>query len=361
METFISTENHMTNWHYDFQENFTIQLSGTKRWTLQQGTIKDPIRGCTPHYAAPEAVESQLKAAHLFDRKFRFGFPETGVTAIGSVQSIDVKPGDVFYFPAGMWHKVEALEPGVSINVSLMASNYASVASQALHQLLFQDERWRQPVVNNSRVTAVDHLKTLLKDLPSMIQRLESNGGAEAILPPILRFPPNFRSTNADEGEWENVESEEKDGGSDGGEEVDDGSAQQVVEEKSDIIDPTEFDGFPENWPYSLKLGETVQISRNPLAALHKLTETTSFYDTDDNDGNDDTFILNVNYAGNEMHQSAVRVVFRDNDDSFVQSLYENERESDNVIKSIKISKKNASHFKFLVFHGYLIIRDPNS
>ena len=136
VEAFVSTPDHITNWHYDFQENFTIQLSGIKRWTIQQGMIRDPIRGCTPHYASPEAVESQLKAAHLFDRKFQFGYPKTGTTASGQVVSIDVKPGDVFYFPAGMWHKVETIEPGVSINVSLMATNYATVVSQAIQHIL---------------------------------------------------------------------------------------------------------------------------------------------------------------------------------------------------------------------------------
>ncbi|CAJ1934294.1 unnamed protein product [Cylindrotheca closterium] len=370
VETFISTENHLTNWHYDFQENFTIQLSGTKRWTLQQGTIKDPIRGCTPHYASPEAVESQLKAAHLFDRKFRFGFPEKDVTAVGNVHSIDVKPGDVFYFPAGMWHKVDTIEPGVSINVSLMASNYASIASQALHQLMFQDERWRQPVLNNKRVEAVDHLKALLKELPSMIQRLEQSGGAEAILPPVLRHPPSFLPTGDEGGEWEDFENEEKDCGPDGGKETagDDGSetAKSVGDREEDnLLDPTKFDSFPENWSYNLELGETVQISRNPLAALHKLTETTSFYDNndddDDNDDGKDIFILNVNYAGNETHQSAIRVVFRDNDDSFVQSLYCNERQNGDVTKTIKVSEKNESHLKFLVFHGYLQILDSSS
>lgn len=360
VETFISTENHLTNWHYDFQENFTIQLSGRKRWTLQQGKIKDPIRGCTPHYAAPEAVESQLKAAHLFDRKFQFGFPDTKVTATGCAESVDVKPGDVLYFPAGMWHKVETLEPGVSINVSLMASNYASIASHALHQLLFQDERWRRPILNNSRVTAIDHLKSLLKDLPSMIQQLERNGGAEAILPPILRFPPAFRSAGGDEeGKWEDVTSREGDCNTDEGEESPEGDDEE--EENQGILDPMEFDGFPENWSYNLELGETVKLSRNPLAALHKFTETTSFYDiNNDRDDGEDTFILNVNYAGNEMHQSAVRVVFRDSD-GFAQSLYDCERENSDATKSIKISEKNESHLKFLVFHGYLVILDTHS
>ena len=47
--------------HYDFQENFTFQLSGSKRWRLRQSDVKSPQRGVTPHYLAPGPVENQLK------------------------------------------------------------------------------------------------------------------------------------------------------------------------------------------------------------------------------------------------------------------------------------------------------------
>lgn len=359
VETFISTDGHLTNWHFDFQENFTIQLSGVKRWTLQQGTIRDPIRGCTPHYASPESVESQLKAAHLFDTKFRFGFPETGVTAKGNVVSIDVKPGDVFYFPAGMWHKVETIEPGVSINVSLMASNYASVTCQALQQFLFKDERWREPIVNNSRKSAVDHLKALLKDLPTMIQNLENNGkGAKSILPPILTFAPQFQAVG--EGTWENVQ-EENGNSSEGNDESDtfseeDGPLSMESEnEVTDIIDPLEFESYPNGWELDLKIGSKVEVSKNPLAALHRLDEIISFYGSIENNENR-VYVMNINYAGNEMHQSAVRVVFQDNDEGLLKELYEKERRKGSFEFVLKVSDSNVLHLKFLVYHGYLVL-----
>ena len=36
VETFVSRQGHVTNWHFDFMENFTLQLSGTKRWRLKR-------------------------------------------------------------------------------------------------------------------------------------------------------------------------------------------------------------------------------------------------------------------------------------------------------------------------------------
>ena len=37
--------------HTNFQENFTIQLSGIKRWTLRRGRVRHPLCGTTPQYA----------------------------------------------------------------------------------------------------------------------------------------------------------------------------------------------------------------------------------------------------------------------------------------------------------------------
>jgi len=43
------------DWHFDFMENFTFQLRGSKTWKMRKGDIPHPIRGCTPHYKTTEA------------------------------------------------------------------------------------------------------------------------------------------------------------------------------------------------------------------------------------------------------------------------------------------------------------------
>ena len=50
VETFFSRAGHVTSWHTDFQENFTVQLSGRKRWTFSHSDVPAPLRGCTPHF-----------------------------------------------------------------------------------------------------------------------------------------------------------------------------------------------------------------------------------------------------------------------------------------------------------------------
>lgn len=65
VELFMGRRGHRTPWHFDFQENWTLQLKGRKRWRLRAG-VANPVRGCTPHYAQAEGVldaaaEEQLK------------------------------------------------------------------------------------------------------------------------------------------------------------------------------------------------------------------------------------------------------------------------------------------------------------
>ena len=70
VELFLGRKGHRTPWHFDFQENWTLQLQGRKRWRLRRG-VTNPVRGCTPHYAQAEGVldaaaEEQLKVRVIY-------------------------------------------------------------------------------------------------------------------------------------------------------------------------------------------------------------------------------------------------------------------------------------------------------
>lgn len=386
VETFISTPGHVTNWHFDFQENFTIQLSGIKKWTLQQGTISDPIRGCTPHYAAPEAVESQLKAAHLMNRKFRFGHPTTGVNAMGKMESILLRPGDVFYFPAGMWHKVETIEPGVSINVSLMATNYATVVSQAIQHILHTLPHWRQPILQNEIHNVDVDLGRLLQKLPSELQKVLY--APQCILPPVLQNPPKFQSSDDleagnEEADAVHDEATDEDEHDDEGEMEEEEDVQETLEalapnieeeeeegeEHDEVMDPLEFDDYPKNWrPEILLTTSPITLQRNRLAVLHRMEEISSFYRNrkcpttneaeEESSSFSNVFVLNVNYAGNELHQSGIRVVFCDSSKGGVVAKFFSQLEETDTPKiEWTPSAVDLPFVKFLLYHGYLILQ----
>lgn len=341
VETFVSTNtNHVTNWHFDFQENFTIQLSGIKRWKIVRGTVSHPLRACTPHYAAPQVVESQVLAARLGHRKFQFHQPNES-NSIGAVEEVVLGPGDVFYFPAGMWHTIQVLEPGVSINISLMATNYAALTCQALQHLLLQKEEWRQCVSGDAR----GHLISLLKELPDIVRAFEQNSGADAILPPVLRHPlPEEANDNESAtGEEEEMEGDDNNGN--------DPIASVANFVPTSTIAVSTMDGSARQTFYDRHC-----LVENPLATLlHEATEITPYYGQTPSD--ESLFVLAINFAGNEGHEAALRQCLSMNMDAVrrLQRLLEENASLD--------SFQEVETIDFLVHYGYLLwvpLRQPD-
>jgi len=347
VEIFIGTQGHITGWHTDFQENFTIQCSGIKRWTFKHGTVKYPLRGITPHYHSPDTVESQMKSATLSNTDFTFGLPIQDVKsssssssrAYGEEMQIVMNPGDVLYFPAGMWHTVETLEPGISINVSLMAMSYASLICTSLEHVLLRKNEWRETVWNRPIFNKHDNkdgssiessilnkVDDLLDDLSEVITQFNRYGGGSAsIVPPSLRYPmirtkeydiktksENDESSNShDEDDKIDVEQEEED---------DDDDDQDSNKSKENIIISVSNFSCPSNhWSWKAPSSNHILV-RNPLASLISFKDIKSFYSTE----NDSTYqhpmyVLNVNFAGNDSHESLIRVLLED--DTTDQSL----------------------------------------
>ena len=72
VETFISRAGHVTDWHFDFMENFTLQLKGTKRWWLKPSDVAVPVRPaggkgrppvCPPRGCRGQTAPTQQSAA----------------------------------------------------------------------------------------------------------------------------------------------------------------------------------------------------------------------------------------------------------------------------------------------------------
>lgn len=104
--------------------------------------IPHPIRGCTPHYKNLDTTEQQLKIHRLHDQKFEFE-PKS----FENVEEVTLTPGSILYFPAGYWyfafmyevtprHRVECSDDSISINISLVANNWADLVTGGIHQTL---------------------------------------------------------------------------------------------------------------------------------------------------------------------------------------------------------------------------------
>lgn len=290
VEIFMGTEGHVTGWHTDFQENFTLQLSGTKKWRLRRGSAKHVLRGLTPHYQDPGSVEHQLLAGRLADPALQFSIPET------ETETVLQQPGDVLYFPAGMWHEVTTVEPGVSLNISLMGKTYASVICQALEHYLLTQDAFRKRVTTWE---AKGSLTSLLSGLAHEVQGFSDTVGAQGILPPSLLSVPLRRQ---DDGEEQGENGSEGDGES---------SDIDLLESPYEVPVPYQYDrAF-----YERQLHQGYALRKNPLACLLLQKEITHYYYgshvEDDELSCGDVLVLNVNYASGDMHDGPrVRKVF---------------------------------------------------
>ena len=158
VEVFISPKGAHTSWHTDFQENFTIQLSGSKTWRLASAPVPHPVRGITPHFAegvppalADVQVKAQLGCGSLGSNVHSFrDTPAPGPEA-GQVVEVEVNEGDVLYHPAGVWHEVRnsGETPSISINISLVTASPADMLCDSLRLALWRTDQagfWRRPV-----------------------------------------------------------------------------------------------------------------------------------------------------------------------------------------------------------------------
>jgi hypothetical protein len=374
VEVFVSTtKGHKTGWHADFQENFTVQLSGRKRWRLQRGTVAHVVRGITPHYAV-SSVEGQVKAGRLDQEDFAFGPPTVGVNATGPVEEVVLEAGDVLYFPAGMWHQIEVLEPGVSINCSLMATNYASLVCQSLQHVLLRRPEWRASICRpasspssssskkTSAPTVTDTLQGLLQALPGIIQEwTHQYGAAQGMLPPVLQHGSIEAEEGGNDEQEESVDATDcRDEQGSGivetdpeSEHVQDEMIEETVQddEEDPIVDlrgeppsRADFDLSPATLKEKLK---TQRLARNPLALMLNEQELLRHYKPKNGSTDGQIYILNVNYAGNEGQESHVRVRLQADESKL-------DRLSADALTS-RFSKGKPTVLAWLVYFGYLV------
>ena len=173
VEIFAVRGTHVTPWHWDAQENFTIQCKGTKRWRLRRGALANPITNLHPASSNSAALNDDRRthrACGLSDMAPpRDDDPE--------IVTVLLRPGSTLYVPSGFWHSVEADDEGgsVSLNFSMSGTRYADILVRALAQRLWCDERWRARVGGADASAARSTLDALLAELPSVLASFNSH------------------------------------------------------------------------------------------------------------------------------------------------------------------------------------------
>ena len=147
VEVFAVSGCHVTPWHFDAQDNFTVQLSGTKRWTVAASGITHPLANCHPATAALAALASDLKVTRSHSPSA--ALPPTPEALAAGGTSFVLRPGSTMYLPAGTWHRVEAQDEAgsLSVNFSMAPARWVDLIAARLAPALWALPEWRAPIV----------------------------------------------------------------------------------------------------------------------------------------------------------------------------------------------------------------------
>jgi 50S ribosomal protein L16 3-hydroxylase len=118
------------SWHFDANENFTVQLTGAKRWMIGAAPAVD---------AAPEAYVLGLRVPDSLTGLIDDIKPEPA-------HAIDMIPGTFLYVPRGTLHRTEAKESSWSLNLSYGGVTWIDVICSGLRDRLAGSARWRGTV-----------------------------------------------------------------------------------------------------------------------------------------------------------------------------------------------------------------------
>jgi len=162
IEIFASRKGNLTDFHHDYMDNFTVQVSthatpnrvhhtaanhltlslslavqlqGKKRWRFYSPEVVAPLRGCTPHYSSLGTEELQMKLHRVANLNASF-LPSQEVLSHST--TVELEPGDMLYFPPGCWHQVLCTEDSLSMNMSLMPSSWTDLAVRGVQQLMYE-------------------------------------------------------------------------------------------------------------------------------------------------------------------------------------------------------------------------------
>lgn len=106
LSVFATRKGSHTHPHVDGNENFTVQLTGRKRWRLGADT---------------DSVAWRRRAL-----------------------TVDLRPGNLLYCPGSWRHETFGLEDSISLNLSLLSHPWADVVLPSLRAALMRRPDWRE-------------------------------------------------------------------------------------------------------------------------------------------------------------------------------------------------------------------------
>lgn len=142
--------------HFDANDNFTIQLQGSKTWRYS----------VHEHYHKPLSNFATGGPQRLpYDPTYRTVIPRKVKRDLATVT---LRPGDMLYTPVGFWHGTDAPQHSLSFNMSLAPLPWSNVLLDALKPLLNRSPAWRTTATRDA-----DACAARLAELVHIVQGLQ--------------------------------------------------------------------------------------------------------------------------------------------------------------------------------------------
>jgi ribosomal protein L16 Arg81 hydroxylase len=146
--------------HFDMHENFTVQLTGAKRWRLGEApVVSGPMEGHIVGRQLPPTVASMVDAVK----------EEVPLVA-------DLRPGSLLYIPRGVLHRTGAGVESWSLNLSYCRTTWLELVQGILRRRLTRSAKWRGTVTGvGMHSDPGAQLQNILPELAAELRELLSN------------------------------------------------------------------------------------------------------------------------------------------------------------------------------------------
>lgn len=143
--------------HFDKNENFTVQLTGTKEWVVDnKPAVVAPYDGYVLGQTIPASLRESLP---LSENR--------------ASQSVSLRAGMLLYVPRGTVHRTSAGTVSWSLNLSYSPSSWMDLLLVALKHRLAKSDQWRATVTGIGRVC--DPSASAANVFPNLIAELQSS------------------------------------------------------------------------------------------------------------------------------------------------------------------------------------------
>lgn len=113
--------------HFDASAMWVMQLAGRKRWWHSPApAVEFPMENSIP------TAQEQQRGIH--------GYRQSDLI------DIVLSPGDVLYLPAGVWHRVQAVEESLHLCLSLFPATALDLFTDLLRERVLGSAEWRRPL-----------------------------------------------------------------------------------------------------------------------------------------------------------------------------------------------------------------------